>query len=79
MLSSDLTCQGGGRFTDYCSNSKSQPNLEKSEYEVDNQFTQTVGYFTIAKDFHSLLHNLHSSITKWSVSKNTDLLFLFVI
>ena len=46
---------------------------------MDNQFTQTVGYFIIAKGFHSLLHNLHSSITKWSVSKNTDLLLLFVI
>ena len=44
--------------------------------KMDNRFTQTV---TIAKVFQSLLHNLHSSITKWSVSKNTDLLFLFVI
>ena len=43
---------------------------------MDNQFTQTAGYLTIAKGF---LHNLPSSITKWSVSKNTDLLFLFVI
>ena len=44
---------------------------------MDNQFTQTIGYTN--KSFHSLLHNLHSSVTNWSVSKNTDLLFLFVI
>ena len=47
--------------------------------EVDNQLTRTARYKTIAKGFHSLLHNLHSSITKWSISKTTDRLFLFVI
>ena len=39
-----------------------------------------VGFMeTRLKSFHSLLHHLHSSITKWSVRKSTDLLFLFVI
>ena len=47
--------------------------------KVDNQFTQTIGCQAIAKGFHFLLHNLRLSIAKWSISKSTDLLLLFVI